>query len=250
MSISKDWCTLSERCSHKLIAVKLHSFQSSAVSNCIKVSNSTTLRHALSAMFNVGFFHLKFFPCLQRKLLKANFLLMRCGSTFLPLWLVLSSWARASVGFDNLRWTSFRLFPAQSGVLKECFSSLYESCLHSSRCLFSSSSSFLSSSSRDGYIKRFLIFECEWALALEGSSDEITLRCKRFFFGAHKMCWVKEGLSSIGGVACTVDGHLSIFFIVLRLRECTMLWFDEKFLQHDAYTRYVSSSMVTNEGDN
>lgn len=218
MSISKDWCTLSERCSYKLIAVKLLSFQSTTtVSNWVKVSNSTTLRHALQfnhyAMFSCLFHSLKVFPFLQRKLLKANFLLMRCGSTFLSLWLVLSCWARASVGFDKLRWlrwTPFRLSPTQSGVRKGCFSSLYESFLHSSMWLDSSSSPFLSLSSRDGYIKRFLIFECEWALALDGRSDEITLRCKRFFFGAHKMCWAKDGLSSIGGVAWAADTHLSM----------------------------------------
>lgn len=152
----------------------------------------------------------------HRKLLKASFLLMRWGSTFLtPFWLVVVF----KVAFERSRWRQFpfRLSraPEQSGVLAECFSPMLDSFLHSGVLLGTSTLSFLSLSSGQGNIRRFLIFECVCALAPDGRSAEITLRCKRFFFGAHKICCVKAGLSSIGGVTCTVDIHPSISFLVL-----------------------------------
>lgn len=151
----------------------------------------------------------------QRKLLNANFLLMRWGSTFLaPFWLFLSCSTRTLVAFERSRrrLLPFCLTPEQSGVLAECFSLLLDSVLHSAMLLETSSLSFLSLSSGQGYIRRFLIFECECALAPDGRSAVITLRCKRFFFGAHKRCFAKAGLSPIGGVTCTVDIHPSISF--------------------------------------
>lgn len=141
---------------------------------------------------------------------------MRWGSTFLtPFWLVLNCSTRTLVAFNRSRrrLLPFRLSPELSGVLAEFFSSLFDSFLASGVLLDTSSFSCLSLSSGHGKIRRFLIFECECALAPapDGRFAEITLRCKRFFFGAHKICSAKAGLSSMGGVTCAVDTHPSIF---------------------------------------
>lgn len=152
---------------------------------------------------------------LYRKLLKANFLLMRWRSTFLtPFWLVLNCSTRTLFAFNRSRLLLFRLSSQLFGVLAEFFSSLFDSSLASRVLLDTSSFSFLSLSSGHGKIRRFLIFECECALASppDGRFVEITLRCKRFFFGAHKICSANAGLSSMGGVTCTVDTHPSILF--------------------------------------
>ena len=142
---------------------------------------------------------------------------MRWGSTFLtPLWLFLNCSTRTLFAFNRsrLRLLPFRLSPQLSGVPAGFFSSLFDSSLASGMLLDISSFSFLSLSSGHGKIRRFLIFECECALAPapDGRFVEITLRCKRFFFGAHKICSANAGLSSIGGVTCTVDTHPSILF--------------------------------------
>ena len=146
----------------------------------------------------------------QRKLLKASFLFIRCGSTFLVSFWLAFKWSARTFRRSNFTPLPLRLSSEQSGVLKESFFPLFTSFMYSETSLDNSSSSFLSFSSM-GNINRFLIFDPR--LAPDGTS-RIILRCKRFFFGAHKICWAaKAALSSVGGVTWTSARHSSIFFL-------------------------------------
>ena len=143
---------------------------------------------------------------------------MRCGSALLtPFLLAFKCSTRTFAVFERSSCTPLplrlSLSSEQFGVLAEFFSPLLSALSHSGILFIASSFSSLSLSSKQENINRFLIFEFLVTLAPDGIS-EITLRCERFFFGAHKMCFVKAGSSIIGGVTCTVDMHPSIAFLL------------------------------------
>lgn len=139
---------------------------------------------------------------------------MRCGSALLtPFLLAFKCSTRTFAVFERSSCTPLplrlSLSSEQFGVLAEFFSPLRSALSHSGILFSASSFSSLSLSSKQENINLFLIFECLVTLA------QITLRCERFFFGAHKMCFAKAGSSIIGGVTCTVDMHPSIAFLLL-----------------------------------